>query len=248
MDYQIVRGITTKALIAIGVGIAAALVGFRYWIYHHPPFRLRGGEPGSATPADYGLPFEAITIASDGSRLAAWWVPAPPSHPSGKAVLICHGNRETLSGWAGPVAYLHGAGHAFLVFDYSGFGASTGRATPRRLGRDCRAAFAELRGWATAQTELYMLGYSLGTGVLLESLAREGPETAGTILVSPHADMRTLILHSRDNEVVPASAVRALAEAAGKGAVLREITGWSHGDFFRRPDSAYWDVVPEFIG
>mgnify|MGYP000123087423 CR=1 FL=1 len=271
----------TQAALAAAVGVVAALIGFRYWVYHFHPFPLGGREAGATTPADFGVGYEPITISSGRSVLDAWWVPPPPNRDSGKAVLICHGNRETLSDWAGGVARLHGAGHSALVFDYSGFGASTGRATPRQLRRDARAAFAEMNRRAGAGTELYLLGYSLGTGVLLEGLAQEVPETAGMVLVAPYADLRTLpsrltsiprwarrlvpdvhnnlkairanrqptlILHSRDDEAVPLADARALAEAGGEGVVLREVTGWSHGDFFRRPDSAYWDVVLEFLG
>lgn len=176
-----------------GGAFALLFFGFRYWGYLHYPFWFRSGALGTATPEDFGVAYQEVHIASGRSRLAAWWVPAPAEQASGKAVIIYHGNQEALSDWAEVVARLHGAGHGVLVFDYSGFGNSSGRPTPHQLRRDAWAVFHRARELAGPAARIYLLGFSLGAAVLMDSLARESWGAAGMILVGAYSRVRDLL-------------------------------------------------------
>src|ERR1043165_629120 len=82
---------------------------------------------GPETPATFGAPFESISIASGDRKLDAILVRAPVD--TAPAVLFFHGTAEAVSFWADTQALLYRSGITSMVFDYSGFGRSTGRAT-----------------------------------------------------------------------------------------------------------------------
>ncbi|HKJ89199.1 MAG TPA: alpha/beta fold hydrolase [Gammaproteobacteria bacterium] len=182
-----------STLWAGGGAVALGYFGFRYWGYRYFPFWFKGGQPGTETPEDHGLPFRQVTIMSGRCRLAAWWVPAPEDGASGKAVVIYHGNQETLTDWPGAIAWLHAAGHAVLAFDYAGFGDSTGLSTPRQLQRDAWAAFHRCRELAGPSARIYLVGFSLGCAVLLHTLGRESRGAAGMVLVGAYASVRDML-------------------------------------------------------
>src|SRR4051794_25111476 len=127
-----------------------------------------------ATPADAGLEFRELRFATeDGERLHAWWVPA--AVPSAGHVLLCHGNAGNIADRVAHAALLSAAGLDVLLFDYRGYGRSSGRPSEQGIYRDARAALDALhaqRGMDASRV-LY-LGESLGGAVAL-ALALERP-------------------------------------------------------------------------
>ena len=103
------------------------------------------------------------TIAVDRNLLDAVFV-APATAPLVSTVLICHGIGETVELWRPVQAMLARAGVASLVFDYSGYGESTGRVCAEQMERDARAAFQRLQK-LTPGYPVALLGFSLGSGV-----------------------------------------------------------------------------------
>ena len=146
--------------------LAAGLFGAHRYAYervHAPHFNLR--PQGSKTPGTFGLAFEDVTFDSGGRALKAFFV-APP--PGGPALLIFHGNGESISSWT-PVQKLlfdHGVGS--MVFDYSGFGRSQGPPRVENLVADGGAAWGAFKGRLAPGTRACAYGLSLGSGVLLE--------------------------------------------------------------------------------
>ena len=81
-------------------------------------------ELGTRTPADVGLDFEDVTIASeDGTRLAAWYVPSV----NGSVVLLRHGSGSTRTSVLDHAAFLARSGYGVLLTDARGHGESGGR-------------------------------------------------------------------------------------------------------------------------
>jgi thioesterase domain-containing protein len=71
-----------------------------------------------------------------------------------------------------------------MVFDYSGLGRSTGRPTVAHLEEDADSAYAEFVRRVSPRARHYVLGYSLGTGVVFAasySSARDGVVAFGLI-------------------------------------------------------------------
>src|SRR4029453_13322253 len=84
------------------------------------------------TPADLGLKFEPVRLPLDGNRLAGWGVPS--EIPGASPPLFLHGNPGNVSANADQVRRLAGGtGLNIFIFDYRGYGESTGGPPRERL-------------------------------------------------------------------------------------------------------------------
>lgn len=81
------------------------------------------GAPPVRDPAAVGLEFEPVTVASDGARLAAWFVPSR----TGAAVVLLHGAGGTRASTLRQAEVLATRGYGVLLVDARGHGDSTGR-------------------------------------------------------------------------------------------------------------------------
>ena len=121
-----------------------------------------------------GLSLSKHTIVSGKSRLDA--VYAEPADRLGRArpprtsLLICHGIGEIVEWWLPLQRLLAEYGVASLVFDYSGYGRSTGRISARQFEDDAVAAFGYLESLRPGEP-VSVLGFSLGTGVAAAAIA-----------------------------------------------------------------------------
>ena len=128
------------------------------------------------TPQDLGMKYEQVTLSTaDQERIVAWWVP----HQGATAtVLFCHGNAGNISDRLSTVCTFHRMGYQVLIFDYRGYGQSTGRPCEQGIYLDAEAAWRYLtdtRG--IPPNRIVVFGRSLGGGVAIE-LARRHPPAA----------------------------------------------------------------------
>jgi fermentation-respiration switch protein FrsA (DUF1100 family) len=224
------------------------------------------------TPAEAGLPFEDLTITTeDGERLGAWWIPArrdPVGH-----LLLCHGNAGNIGDRVLHARLLCDAGLDVLLFDYRGYGTSTGRPSEEGTYRDARAArTALLARPGVEEARVIFLGESLGGAVAL-ALALEAPP-AGLVLQSTFTSIRAmarahypfipgravpdayasleriprlacplLVLHGDRDEIVPLSHGRALFEAAPEPKHMRVFAGLGHNDLVSGAGPEYGATV-----
>ena len=153
-----------------------------------------------ATPA---TTYEEVAVETeDGDRLHAWWIPAA-QRPTGH-VLFCHGNGGNIGDRVLHAALLHRAGLDVLLFDYRGYGRSTGRASEEGTYRDARAARAALLDRPGVDPgHVLHVGESLG-GAVAVALAHEAPP-AGLVLVSTFTSVRDMA--RRHYPFVPAAVV-----------------------------------------
>lgn len=127
----------------------------------------------SVTPADRGLPWEAVSIPTVRQRrLAGWLIPAGARAP---AVVVLHGwggNAEMMLPVAGP---LHAAGFSVLLIDarsHGGSDADTFSSLPR-FAEDLEQAVDWLRRRPEADPDrIAMLGHSVGAGAALLAASR----------------------------------------------------------------------------
>ena len=87
----------------------------------------------------------------------------PASYPR-SALLICHGIGEIVPQWFPIQRIFAERGISSLVFDYSGYGRSTGRIHWRQFEQDAISAFQLLQRLAPG-VPITLLGFSLGTGI-----------------------------------------------------------------------------------
>ena len=146
---------------------------------------------GSRTPARHGLVFEQIAIRSGDRTLQSFYVPA-----DGPGLLIFHGNGEAIYSWVDPIKLLHDAGIAAMVFDYSGFGASTGEARIANFHEDGIAAWHAFRERLPGGARACVYGLSLGTGVLLDVSADLSPPPDCTALSGAFLSARAAAVRS----------------------------------------------------
>jgi uncharacterized protein len=221
-----------------------------------------------------GLTLTPLTIPSGKNRLDAVYA-APDSKSARAAVLICHGIGEVVSQWVPIQRLLAAQGVASLVFDYSGYGNSTGRPDPAQLEQDAIASFIRLRDLTSLPASL--LGFSLGTGIVAAILGRVAAHRlvlcaaftsfrAATRrvgippflfpLVPPVWDsqdvLRTavqpiLIVHSTRDSLFPVAMAKSLAGFCGPQAQLLIVDALRHNEPFYRPTQTYWNPIASFL-
>ena len=153
-------------LVLLAVLLAAAFASRPLLVSRLERGMIKIHGPGSRTPATRGLAFEELRIPSGDRVLRAFYVPAESA--TAPAVLIFHGNGEAISSWVEALKLLHDDGVTAMVFDYSGFGSSTGTPTLSHFREDGFAAWRAFRVRLPAATRACAYGLSLGSGVLLD--------------------------------------------------------------------------------
>jgi alpha-beta hydrolase superfamily lysophospholipase len=149
---------------------------------------LVGAPDGPETPETFGAPFDRVSITSGDRKLDATLVRA--SSDTAPAILVFHGTQEAVSYWADTQALLYRHGVTSMVFDYSGFGRSTGKATLAHVEEDADSAYAEFVRRVGPRTRHYLLGYSLGTGVVFDAVGRLAPTPTGVVFVASYSSAR----------------------------------------------------------
>jgi uncharacterized protein len=151
-------------------GFSALLFLFQENLAYYPQI----GREIESTPRDHGLDYEPLTLATpDGERLDAWFVPKPQA--SG-VVLILHGNAGNISHRLDTIAMFHRLGYSVLIFDYRGYGRSTGQPSEDGLYRDAQTAWTHLtRQRGIPPGRIVLFGESLGGAVAAWLAAREQP-------------------------------------------------------------------------
>ena len=214
-------------------------------------------------------------ISSGTNQLDAIYV-EPVSVPAHAALLLCHGIGETVLQWFGVQQLLAAGGVASLVFDYSGYGRSTGQPDWDQFERDALAAFSLLEDLAP-QLPLSLLGFSLGSGVAVATINQLGAHRlilceaftsfhdaafAGGLpkllaqFVPPiwHAreplgccKLPVLIVHGEEDKLFPVTMARELAGWCGPAAEVVLVSDTAHNQPFRKPRVTYWGPIIEWI-
>ncbi|MEI6178937.1 MAG: alpha/beta fold hydrolase [Verrucomicrobiota bacterium] len=165
--------------------------------------------------------YEALAIKVETRTLQGWFVPSAASGPEKSAVLIFHGVGETNSDWFPVMDYLSAHGVAAMVFDYSAFGKSTGDREYKNLSKDGEAALELFRKKTAPKTRRFVLGYSLGAGIALESIGESGEPLTGVVVISGWRSWKGWLI---DTERVPRALGWLLPDIFDSEANLRKTT------------------------
>jgi uncharacterized protein len=129
--------------------------------------------PWHAPPAD--LAVEEVWLRSeDGNTIVAWWLAPPGWRPEHGAVHYSHGNGCNLSVLP-EVARLwqKGTGHAVLLYDYPGYGKSTGSPSEAGCYRAGDCAYRWLvEAKKVAPADVLLVGSSLGGAIATDLATR----------------------------------------------------------------------------
>ena len=149
---------------------------FEWRSLYYPARELKGD------PSEMGLEFEDIRfVAEDDCKLHGWWIPHEEARGT---VIVFHGNAGNIGDRTWMVGDLHKLGLNIFIFDYRGYGKSSGMTREKGLYRDARAAFEVVRAKYADSEEppVILYGRSLGGSVAVQ-LALEKP-VKGLILES----------------------------------------------------------------
>ena len=128
----------------------------------------------SNTPEVVGLDFASVQIATgDGETLHGWWIPVNNAKGT---VLFFHGNAGNISHRINYLTMFKQLGYNTLLFDYRGYGQSSG--TPSETGTyiDAQAAWRYLIDIKKIEsTQIVLFGESLGGAVATWLAVSERP-------------------------------------------------------------------------
>lgn len=136
------------------------------------------------TPADYGAAFSEVWIpGADNTQLHAWWIPAP--RQPAPTLLYFHGNGVNISANAAQGVRLSEICCNVLLFDYRGYGKSSGPfPAEKRVYEDAEAAWRYLLDTRRVPPRgVILYGHSLGGAVAIE-MAKRHPDAAALIVES----------------------------------------------------------------
>jgi len=146
--------------------------------------------PEEPAPDD-GLPAERVAIELADRTLYATWVFSDPSAP---AFYLLHGNGEQITEWRPLQAYLLARGYSSFVFDYTGFGSSTGRPTVERLNEDAVEAYRRFAELSRQATERIAFAHSLGSSILMEVANRLEPHPSKIVVHGAFTTTRAILV------------------------------------------------------
>jgi len=152
------------------LGVLIVLLALERWLIFHPTTYADGWvEPPSAIHAE-----DVWLSLDDGVRIHAWWCPSEGWQPSHGAVLYAHGNAGNLSHRGeGVRLWQKEIRTGVLIFDYPGYGRSTGKPSEASCYAAADAAYDWLvREKGVAPEKIILHGGSLGGGVAVELATR----------------------------------------------------------------------------
>jgi hypothetical protein len=97
-----------------------------------------------------------------GGDRVAWVLARRPGAAPRLSLLYCHGNKDNIEEYWSRVETFWSAGFDVLIFDYRGFGRSTGTSSEATMRADGEAALAFLRSRGVTDSSLVVAGFSLG--------------------------------------------------------------------------------------
>ena len=177
--------------IAGGIVVVLALAAGLGRLYaHHEEARITfiNDHDTSKTPGDFGAPFERVAIPIEARVLDGVVVRAPEPVA---AVLLFHGQDETVSNWAKAQKYLFDHHISSMIFDYSAYGRSTGDHDVQHLRPDAAAAFQTFSA-TFPSTPHFIVALSLGVSVSLQGYPDFGPGVQGMVLTGAWTSSRAI--------------------------------------------------------
>jgi uncharacterized protein len=159
-------------LVAIHVPILAGLV---YLHFHQELLVYQPFQGSRSSPDQYGVPFEDVRIRTqDGETLHAWYLTSPSSRGT---ILYCHGNAGNITDRKPAIEGLLALRFDVFIFDYRGFGESTGAPTEAGTYLDAEAAWSYLvQERHVAPERIVIWGRSLGGAVATYLATKVSPK------------------------------------------------------------------------
>ena len=275
MSRLLESGAITSLLLLLIAGYTAILLNLYFnqaGMLYLPDYP---GSNSDTTPAAVGLSFNTVQLTTtDGLQLNAWYLPAVNERG---VILFCHGNAGNIGNRISTLKLFNQLGLSSLIFDYRGYGLSEGKTTEAGTYRDADAAWLYLRNQGYDESEIIIMGRSLGAAVAAELAHRNRPkavvlESSFTSVPDIAADLYPLlpvrwlsrfdyntlgylqsitapllIIHSRDDEIIPFSHGQRLFAAANPPKQFLELKGGHNDGIYTSGNNYYRDGLNRFF-
>lgn len=188
--------VTTVALGWLGIVLLMAL--FQDRLLFFPTANLSG------SPTNIGLRHEEVMMPLDnGERIHGWFIHARAGAPVRGTLIFCHGNAGNISHRLASIRTFVALGLNVLIFDYEGYGRSSGRPTEAALYRDVEAAWKHVVEERSIPADSVVLfGRSLGAAAASWLASRV--DCAGLIVESSFTSVPRLARELYPAFVIPA--------------------------------------------
>jgi fermentation-respiration switch protein FrsA (DUF1100 family) len=231
----------------------------------------------SWNPEDYGIARRSMEElwfeTDDGEMLHGWYCRSDKPIASG---VLCHGNTGNLTTIAAIIPHLQDSGINVLLFDYRGFGKSTGTPSFGGVVADTVAAARFHDRIRPRHLPSILYGYSLGgaiaaqairhhpfDGLILQSTFTNLPDmakatwprlplhlVAGSVFdtktVLRHLNVPLLIIHGSADESVPCWMAHTLYDSCASQKGIYLVDGGMHKDCYLRDPDKLIWVINQF--
>lgn len=152
------------------VALAAVIFFAQASLIYYPEI----GRDIIATPNSEGLAYEPVEISTaDGENLHGWFVPAPAANGT---ILFFHGNAGNISHRMEYLLMFHRLGYNTFIFDYRGYGRSSGSPSESGTYLDAQSAWRYLtESRSIPPSHIGLFGESLGGAVAAHLAMNEKP-------------------------------------------------------------------------
>ena len=260
----------------IGIAVYAAFAGLMFFSQERLLFLPNlPSRSIVVTPHDISLEYQGINLTTeDGIKLDAWYTPSADARGT---LLFFHGNAGNISHRLDSIRLFNQLRLNVFIFDYRGYGRSTGSPTEQGVYYDAQAAWRYLtqeRGIAAG--EIVLFGRSLGGSIaawlaartqsgalIIESTFTSVPDLAAKLYpflpvrLLARLDFNTrsalssvnipvLVIHSRDDEIIPYTHGQSNYDAANDPKQFLELRG-GHNDGFLISSTTYLQGIETFL-
>lgn len=256
--------------------LAAAAVLYGLWVLLLFTQQGRMAYPIAGLPAGPSRPprdADVRWIDAGGARVETWFLPARNARTGrSPAVLLAHGNGETIDDLPGLVGPLRDLGVSVLLVEYPGYGRSSGVPSEDSIRKTFAGAYDLLAARPDVDPErIAVFGHSLGGGAVCTLLGSR--RVAAAVLLSTFPSARVfasrylapgflvrdaydnaaalrayegpvLVLHGTRDEVVPVESASRLRDAARHARVVTYPCGHECWD---GPGVPMWEDVASFL-
>jgi len=215
-------------------------------------------------------------IDTEDGKTVAWFLPAYDIEPGEQApaVIFAYGNAELVTDWAPMLKPYREAGIHVLLPEYRGYGFSDGTPSQKAITNDFADFYDRLIEHKIVDSEhIFFHGRSLGGGVVCALSRKRKPNAlvlsstftsiravAGRFLFPPFLlkdqfdnlealeeyEGPVLILHNKDDRLIPLAHAKKLKEAAGDATLKTMPGGHNNLEPYHRRGKA-WDHILKFL-
>ncbi len=226
------------------------------------------------TPENIGLTYENVNIITeDGINITGWFI---PSESPRATLLFTHGNGGNISHRLEKISIFNKLHVNTFIFDYRGYGSSSGSPSENGLYKDAQAAYRYLiNDKKIPAAQIVGYGESLGGAVIIDLAT--GNELGGLIIESSFTSVRDmgqrvfpiiptflyktrfdsvskivnissplLSFHSQEDEIVPYELGKQLFEASSGSKLFVDLKG-GHNDAFLVSEELFISEIESFL-